>query len=109
MARTPCHLREDVNMHHTLTCTQIPPWVQTYNDRSTRPYHDIGVATVEVFHMSRVDMESGWPDSSWAPAGLPGWYWWPVRCHACGYVPDSDPIGPFQTEAEALEDAQEGN
>ena len=38
-----------------------------------------------------------------------GWYWWPVSVHACGYLPDSDPIGPFQTETEALEDAQGGN
>jgi hypothetical protein len=37
---------------------------------------------------------------------LGGWYWW-----ACfpGCMPDSDPIGPFETEAEALADAQEGN
>ena len=36
----------------------------------------------------------------------PGWYWW-----ACfpGCLPDSDPIGPFATEAEALADAQEGS
>jgi hypothetical protein len=33
-----------------------------------------------------------------------GWYWW-----ACfpGCMPDSDPIGPFQTEADALADAQD--
>lgn len=33
----------------------------------------------------------------------PGWYWW-----ACfpGCLPDSDPNGPFATEAEALADAQ---
>lgn len=33
----------------------------------------------------------------------PGWYWW-----ACfpGCLPDSDPIGPFATEEEALADAQ---
>ena len=34
-----------------------------------------------------------------------GWYWW-----ACfpGCLPDGDPMGPFATEAEALEDAREG-
>jgi hypothetical protein len=37
--------------------------------------------------------------------GGPGWYWWP--CFP-GCLPDSDPIGPFATEAEALADAQEG-
>jgi hypothetical protein len=32
-----------------------------------------------------------------------GWYWW-----ACfpGCLPDGEPMGPFKTEAEALEDAQ---
>lgn len=36
----------------------------------------------------------------------PGWYWW-----SClpGCLPDSDPTGPFATEAEALADAQEGS
>lgn len=34
------------------------------------------------------------------------WYWW-----SClpGCLPNSDPIGPFDTEAEALADAQGGN
>ena len=33
-----------------------------------------------------------------------GWYWW-----ACfpGCLPDGDPFGPFETEAEALADAQD--
>jgi len=33
-----------------------------------------------------------------------GWYWW-----ACfpGCIPDSDAFGPFDTEAEALEDARD--
>lgn len=34
----------------------------------------------------------------------PGWYWWP--CFP-GCLPDSDPVGPFTTEAEALADAQD--
>lgn len=33
------------------------------------------------------------------------WYWW--SCFP-GCLPDSDPVGPFKTEAEALADAQEG-
>ena len=34
---------------------------------------------------------------------LEGWYWW-----ACspGCLPDSEPCGPFETEAEAIADAQ---
>ncbi len=40
-------------------------------------------------------------DGSPLPAG---WYWW-----ACspGCLPDSDPCGPFDTEEEALENAQD--
>lgn len=34
-----------------------------------------------------------------------GWYWW--SCFP-GCLPDSDPCGPFATEAEALADAREG-
>jgi hypothetical protein len=34
-----------------------------------------------------------------------GWYYW--SCFP-GCLPDSDPIGPFNTEAEALADAQQG-
>lgn len=34
-----------------------------------------------------------------------GWYWW--SCFP-GCLPDSDPIGPFDTETEAVADAQNG-
>ncbi len=34
-----------------------------------------------------------------------GWYWW--SCFP-GCLPDSEPIGPFNTEAAALENAREG-
>ena len=34
----------------------------------------------------------------------PGFYWQP--CFP-GCLPDGDPIGPFETEAEAIQDAQE--
>lgn len=33
-----------------------------------------------------------------------GWYWW--SCFP-GCLPDDDPFGPFETEAEAIADAQE--
>ena len=35
-----------------------------------------------------------------------GWYYW-----ACfpGHLPDGPPIGPFETEAEAIADAREGS
>jgi hypothetical protein len=34
-----------------------------------------------------------------------GWFWW--SCFP-GCLPDSEPMGPFDTEAEALADAREG-
>lgn len=37
--------------------------------------------------------------------GGPGYYYW--FCFP-GCLPDSEPVGPFETEAEALEDARDG-
>jgi hypothetical protein len=34
-----------------------------------------------------------------------GWYWWP--CFP-GCLPDGEPVGPFETEDEAIKDAREG-
>lgn len=54
----------------------------------------------EVFYASADELESDAP-GEYLPAG---WYWW-----ACfpGCLPDSDPFGPFETEAEALADARD--
>lgn len=48
----------------------------------------------EVFHSSwySLDAEDGYD---------PGWYWW--SCFP-GCLPDGDPVGPFETEAEATDD-----
>jgi hypothetical protein len=40
------------------------------------------------------------------PCGGTGWYWWPCL-PSC--LPDGDPNGPFETEAEAIADAQGDN
>jgi len=39
-------------------------------------------------------------EGTFAPSG---WYWWP--CFP-GCLPDGEPIGPFETEREAIQDAQ---
>ena len=54
----------------------------------------------EVFYASADELESDAP-GEYLPAG---WYWW-----ACfpGCLPDGDPSGPFETEAEALADARD--
>jgi hypothetical protein len=39
-----------------------------------------------------------------AAANLAGWYWWP--CFP-GCMPEAEPFGPFETEAEAVADARQ--
>lgn len=59
---------------------------------------------IEVFYVSTAEAILN-PDLEQAGYGtctLPGWYWWSC-CPGC--LPDSDPFGPFETEAEALTDA----
>lgn len=72
---------------------------QIYSDpkRADDPH---ALPNVEVW-----EVESGTfqPGRTWAVPS--GWYW-----RACfpGCLPDSDPVGPFDSEAEAIADAQEG-
>lgn len=58
---------------------------------------------VEVFYVSGITNLYKPSDGPMSGAE-PGWYWW-----ACfpGCMPDSDPMGPFATEEEALADAQD--
>ncbi len=60
---------------------------------------------VEVFYRTRAEnREYGYSDGDGEPMPK-GWYWW--TCLP-GCMPDSDPFGPFATEAEALADARSG-
>ena len=78
---------------------------QAYSDpaRETEPH---ALPNIEVFWMDSeqageaLDLHSDWE----RVAALAGWYWW-----ACfpGCLPDSEPMGPFETEALALADAQD--
>jgi hypothetical protein len=75
----------------------------------------------ELFFMSAADVRAQWRVHGWDgfavpsdcpgdpldsavndPADLAGWYW--QACYP-GCLPDSDPIGPFPTEEEAMADA----
>lgn len=59
----------------------------------------------EVFYDDADDVGNG-PrnfDSNGEPVA-PGWYWW--SCFP-GCMPDGDPMGPFATKQEAIDDAQE--
>ena len=85
---------------------------QFYSDL-TREDDTYALPDSEVFYVSLEDVT---PDSVFWPYGSGiraeqadkqaqvGWYYW-----ACspGCLPDSDPTGPFATEAEALADARD--
>ena len=87
--------------------------MQAYSDpkRASNPH---ALPDVEVFYHN-----GRWASGEWCAPGIwseddstdsedaapPGWYWW--SCFP-GCLPDSDPVGPFATEAEALADAQSG-
>lgn len=72
--------------------------MQVYSDptRESDPY---ALPDVEVFELRPSDYRD--PESE--EELRDGWYWW--SCFP-GCVPDSDPYGPFDTEAEAIADAQ---
>ena len=83
---------------------------QVYSDpsRETDPY---SLPNIEVFYMDAEDAaESLAQDDPFAEQSetianeLAGWYWWP--CFP-GCLPDNNPIGPFATEQEAIDDAQD--
>ena len=56
----------------------------------------------EVFYMSAEDIAE--VDPLMEVFSKPGWYWW-----ACfpGCLPDSDPVGPFESRHEAVDDARD--
>ena len=61
----------------------------------------------EIANDARLNAGSAYADNPWCdgdgePLGA-GWFYW--YCFP-GCLPDSDPIGPFGSEAEALADAQ---
>jgi hypothetical protein len=80
---------------------------QHYRDesRASDPY---SLPDLETFYLGDAD---AFEDSERAAFGtddepLPvGWYYW-----ACfpGCLPDGEPVGPFETEADALADARDG-
>jgi hypothetical protein len=69
--------------------------------RASDPY---ALPDVEVFYAKEGELERVYVPTDWdgQPSEV-GWYWWP--CFP-GCLPDGDPMGPFATEQEALDDAQ---
>lgn len=73
--------------------------MQAYSDpRRTSDPH--ALPDIEVFHATGGELGRD-DDGNPLPAG---WYWW--MCFP-GCLPDSYPIGPFDTEEEALADARD--
>lgn len=80
--------------------------MQAYSDpKRARDPH--ALPDVEVFEHDRAEHARGqcWRDEPDGECSGVGWYWW--TCFP-GCLPDSEPMGPFETEAEALADAQDG-
>ena len=75
---------------------------QHYSDPS-RESDPHALPNVETYYSDGINESGGSGDDT--PADHAGWYW-----QACspGCLPDSDPVGPFDSEAEALADAREG-
>ena len=75
---------------------------QFYSDQS-REDDKWSLPDCEVFYVDEVDEE--WVDPDDPDRHLPsGWYFW--FCLP-GCMPDSDPIGPFETEEEAIADCRD--
>jgi len=78
-----------------------------YSDPSKEP-DPYSLPDAEVFHCrieSRDDIEDiGSPQYNQAFGMTPGFYYWHVFP---GCLPDSDPVGPFETEQEAIDDCRE--
>jgi len=85
--------------------------MQVYSDPS-RENEPTALPDIETFYIDESDVENAESDT-WLydcakevedPNDLVGWYYW--TCFP-GCLPDSAPTGPFETEAEAIADAQE--
>ncbi len=79
---------------------------QAYSD-PTRENDPHALPDIEVFQVDETEAKHNARHNREYDDGSPeqpGWYWW-----ACfpGCLPDGDPIGPFDTEAEALADARD--
>ena len=81
--------------------------MQAYSDptRESDPYALPDVEVFEVWTDKHGKRHNDFETEDQEEPCEDGWYYW--FCFP-GCLPDSDPVGPFTTEAEALADAQEG-
>ena len=79
---------------------------QIYTDE-TREEEPYALPNAEVFYVSQMEVNYNLQNIDHADEYTiteAGWYWW--SCFA-GCLPDSDAIGPFETEQEAIDDARD--
>lgn len=69
---------------------------------TTREHDPHALPDIEVFFLTKAEVERDFPELE--PDA--GWFWW--TCLP-GCLPDSDPVGPFTTSDQALEDARGWN
>lgn len=76
---------------------------QVYSDpaREKDPH---ALPNVEVFEVTEETLQDFHHWSEEQGTIVPGFYWWP--CFP-GCLPDGSPIGPFDTEQQAIDDAQD--
>jgi hypothetical protein len=79
---------------------------QIYTDE-TREDEPYALPNAEVFYVSQMEVNYNLQNIDHADEYTiteAGWYWW--SCFP-GCLPDSDAIGPFETEKEAIDDARD--
>ena len=79
--------------------------MRIYSD-PTRADDPMTLSDIEVFHRDEAENTPDtvfWNEDDAEPYGT-GWYWW--TCFP-GCLPDSEPFGPYATEAAAIEAAQD--
>jgi len=78
--------------------------MQVYSD-PTRESDPHALPDVEVFYMNDDEaVNYAVMESAYGMDAEAGWYWW--SCFP-GCLPDSEPFGPYDTEAEAVDAAQD--
>ncbi len=68
-----------------------------------RETEETALPDIEVFYLGTPDIKQMVIDGAMEDECEPGWFYW--FCFP-GCLPDSEPMGPFDTEADALADAR---
>ena len=79
-------------------------YVYSVPERETEPFT---LPNVEVFYVSQLEVNYNMENMDHVDEYTitePGWYW---RTCFPGCLPDSEAIGPFETEQDATQDSQE--